>query len=96
MEEKNMKYCQHCGKELNDDAVVCVGCGCAVTAQYKDKPSFGMNLLAFLFPIVGWIYWGVTHNRTPKKAKSACTWAWIGFVISFAYNIYTMYTGGLI
>ncbi len=25
-----MKYCTHCGKELLDDAVVCVGCGCAV------------------------------------------------------------------
>lgn len=28
-----MKYCSHCGKELLDDAVVCVGCGCAVEGQ---------------------------------------------------------------
>lgn len=26
-----MKFCQKCGKELNDDAIVCIGCGCAVT-----------------------------------------------------------------
>ncbi len=25
-----MKYCTHCGKELFDEAVICVGCGCAV------------------------------------------------------------------
>ncbi len=25
-----MKYCSHCGKELLDDAVVCVGCGCPI------------------------------------------------------------------
>ena len=25
-----MKYCTHCGKELLDEAVICVGCGCAV------------------------------------------------------------------
>lgn len=25
-----MKYCSHCGKEIADEAVVCVGCGCAV------------------------------------------------------------------
>lgn len=25
-----MKYCTHCGKELLDEAVVCVGCGCEV------------------------------------------------------------------
>ena len=25
-----MKFCQKCGKELLDDAVICTGCGCAV------------------------------------------------------------------
>ena len=25
-----MKYCTKCGKELVDEAIVCVGCGCAV------------------------------------------------------------------
>lgn len=29
-----MKYCTHCGKELLDEAVICVGCGCAVGGQY--------------------------------------------------------------
>lgn len=28
-----MKYCTHCGKELMDEAVICVGCGCAVAGQ---------------------------------------------------------------
>lgn len=28
-----MKYCSHCGKELFDEAVICVGCGCAVDEQ---------------------------------------------------------------
>lgn len=28
-----MKYCTHCGKELFDEAVICVGCGCAVVGQ---------------------------------------------------------------
>lgn len=25
-----MKYCNHCGKELLDDAVICPSCGCSV------------------------------------------------------------------
>ena len=25
-----MKYCTHCGKELLDESIICVGCGCAV------------------------------------------------------------------
>lgn len=28
-----MKYCTHCGKELLEEAVICVGCGCAVGGQ---------------------------------------------------------------
>lgn len=28
-----MKYCTHCGKEIMDEAVICVGCGCAVEGQ---------------------------------------------------------------
>lgn len=28
-----MKYCSHCGKEVNESAVICMNCGCAV------KPS---------------------------------------------------------
>ena len=28
-----MKYCTHCGKEILDEAVICVGCGCTVDRQ---------------------------------------------------------------
>ncbi|MCH5183112.1 MAG: zinc ribbon domain-containing protein [Oscillospiraceae bacterium] len=28
-----MKHCTHCGKELPDEAIVCPGCGCAVTPE---------------------------------------------------------------
>jgi len=44
-----MKYCTHCGKELLDEAVICVGCGCAVggqTAQTRNNLSVdGTTLL---------------------------------------------------
>lgn len=32
-----MKFCQHCGKELLDDAVICVGCGCPIENQNNKK-----------------------------------------------------------
>lgn len=25
-----MKYCKHCGKEVNDGAAVCLNCGCKI------------------------------------------------------------------
>lgn len=44
-----MKYCTHCGKELVDEAVVCVGCGCAVagtTARKAPNPTELINTLS--------------------------------------------------
>ena len=44
-----MKYCTHCGKELLDEAVICVGCGCAVEGQntqtVNNKSVDGVTLL---------------------------------------------------
>lgn len=34
-----MKYCTHCGKEIMDEAVICVGCGCAVAGQPTMKTN---------------------------------------------------------
>ena len=28
-----MKYCTHCGKEINDEAVICTGCGCEIESK---------------------------------------------------------------
>lgn len=32
-----MAFCTVCGKEINDDAVVCIHCGCATAKVLEDK-----------------------------------------------------------
>ena len=34
-----MKYCSKCGKELLDEAVICVGCGCAVEIMHSNQKT---------------------------------------------------------
>lgn len=36
-----MKYCNNCGKEVDDNAVICPSCGCAVASKNVevDKPK---------------------------------------------------------
>lgn len=34
-----MKFCQKCGKELMDEAVICVGCGCPVFQTANIQPA---------------------------------------------------------
>ncbi len=59
-----MKYCQKCGQQLRDEAVVCPGCGCAVNDSVgknntKQTESTGLAtaalVCAFLCPLAGLI-----------------------------------------
>lgn len=59
-----MKFCQKCGKEIMDEAVICPNCGCATDAQQaptvptnyvpkkaKQARIFGILALLLLFPL---------------------------------------------
>lgn len=53
-------YCKHCGKEVNDNAVVCIHCGCALDSYVPPKTSendeskTGMGILmALLLGVIG-------------------------------------------
>ena len=90
-------FCNKCGKEIADDAVVCIHCGRSVgnkaveVASDEDKVSVGLCILAVLIPLFGIIYWPLKHKETPKKAK-ACgiaaiiSWA-VSFVLSFVFSM---------
>ena len=94
-----MKYCSQCGKELVDEAVVCPNCGCAVQApanQQEDKPSTGLNILAFLFPLVGLILFLCFQKTTPVRTKAIGKWALIGFVVGVALSILLGILGGIL
>lgn len=85
-----MKYCQQCGSQLVDQAVVCPNCGCTVQEpinQQEDKPSTGLNILAFLFPLVGLILFLCFQKTTPVRAKAIGKWALDGFAVGAALSI---------
>lgn len=75
-----MKFCQKCGKQLMDEAVICPGCGCAVgnnqsinttqvnTAGETSGIATGALVCSFLIPIVGLILGivGACKYKTPE------------------------------
>ena len=81
-----MKYCSHCGKEIMDAAVVCPHCGCSVNdgQTIDDTPSTGLNIISFLFPLVGLILYLVYHDKTPQRATAIGKWALIGVGVGVA------------
>lgn len=93
-----MKYCQHCGQEINDEAVVCIHCGCSTTSSNEDKKreidknSPGLNILSFLIPIVGLILYCINAQEKPLCAKGCGISALTGFIL----NLLLISFGGLI
>ncbi len=91
-------YCKKCGKEINDNAVICPSCGCA-TDKYEQKNfknesdslSAGWAVLGFLFPLIGLILYLVWKEELPLRAKSIGKGALIsvivGAALGFLYGI---------
>ena len=85
-------FCRKCGKEILDDAVICVHCGCstqdkAVVANNNDAPNIGMAVLGFFIPLAGLIIWILNKDTKPLMAKSAGKGALIGFIVSMVFSI---------
>ena len=83
--EDELMYCKKCGKEIDNEAVICVHCGCATGNIYvaiDDAPSVLFAILGFLFPIVGLILFLAFKNSKPLKARSAGKGALIGFCLN--------------
>ncbi|MBQ8751767.1 MAG: hypothetical protein IJZ13_01535 [Clostridia bacterium] len=56
-----MKYCSRCGTQLVDEAVICVGCGCAVATvpTYAAPKSSGLTTAAKVFMVMGTVIMGL-------------------------------------
>ncbi len=90
-----MKFCQHCGKEVLDEAVICPGCGCSVqavnhtqAAEVDDSISVGLVILSVFVPLFGIIYWILKAKTRPKCAQTCGIAAIIAWVASFAFSMF--------
>ena len=87
-----MRYCSKCGKEIMDDAVICIHCGCSTQNGNAgivtgDAPSTGMAVLGFFIPLVGLILYLVNKDTKPQFAHSAGKGALAGFITSLVISI---------
>lgn len=55
-----MRFCQKCGKEIMDEAVICPGCGCSVANEVKreNNGDDGLAVASKIFLILGCIAQG--------------------------------------
>lgn len=87
-------YCKKCGKEIDDNAVICPSCGCA-TDKYEqknfknesDSSSAGWAVLGFLFPLIGLILYLVWKEELPLRAKSIGKGASISVIVNVVIGL---------
>ena len=86
-------FCKYCGKEINDQAVVCVHCGRAVHSEQEINQSAGQSkkglgvLLGIFFGLIGLIVGICLYNENSIERKTFINGWIIGFVGSIAVSI---------
>ena len=82
-----MAFCNKCGQELSEGAVVCPSCGVAQKETPADKGGFGWGLLGYCIPLVGLILFLVWKDSKPKSAKAAGIGALISVIMGVIFYI---------
>ena len=93
-----MKYCSYCGKQIMDQAVVCPNCGCAQGGKgyIEHRPSTGLNIVGFLWPLIGLILYLVYEGKAPNKAKAIGKWSLWGLIVPIIVLFGFVFIGYLI
>lgn len=90
-----MAYCNNCGKEIDDRAVICPNCGVPQDnkPQVVDNGGFLWGLLGCCIPLVGLILFLVWKDTKPKTAKAAGIGALVSVIIAVVYYILAIAVG---
>ncbi len=88
-------FCSKCGAKVDDEAVVCVQCGCAlrqssVSTSQDDEVNVGLCILSFFIPLFGIIYWPIMSSVAPKKARACGITGIVSGILSLLSYISTI------
>ena len=86
-----MAYCSKCGKEVNDEAEICVHCGCRIKNEQKLSANDGKNgvrfALTFFLGFLGSFI--INHtNLKPNGWKSrTCSYFFLSIITFGIYRL---------
>ena len=86
-----MAYCPKCGKEVHDEAEICVNCGCRIISAPFVASNDGKNAIRFVLTFfLGWIGSFIINNTSlkPNGWKSrTCAYLFLGIITFGIYDL---------
>lgn len=84
-------YCSKCGKEVHDDAEICVHCGCRIKEAPILSSNDGKNAVRFALTFfLGFIGSFIINNTSLKPAgwrSRTCAYFFLGIITGFIYPL---------
>ena len=86
-----MAFCSKCGKEVHDDAEICMGCGCRIKHEPILASDDGKNAVRFFLTFfLGWIgSFIINHSSLKPNGWKSRTCAYF-FLSMFTFGIYPL------
>lgn len=85
-------FCNSCGKEIADDAVICIGCGRAVKPVKASGEKWGTGAMvalvigSIIIPLIGIIF-GIIGLTKEEKREQGVTLLVIGIIMVIVYMV---------
>lgn len=85
-------FCNSCGKEIADDAVVCIGCGRPVKPLKSSGEKWGTGSMiglvvgSIVIPLIGIIFGIIGLTKEEKKGQGAALLT-IGIIMAVSYLV---------
>lgn len=94
-------FCHNCGKEIDNNAVICIHCGVSTGNSQNpinsnnDNPSNLAGIASCCFPIVGLVLYFLWKDEKPNSAKLICNWM-IGGLVAWAAFYFFFFVIGML
>lgn len=86
-----MAYCSKCGNEVNDEAEICIHCGCRIKNVPEVRSNDGKNAYRFLLTFFLGFLGSFIINHTSLKPKGwksrTCAYFFFGIITFGIYSL---------
>lgn len=86
-----MAYCSKCGKEVHDEAEICVHCGCRIKNEPVLSSTDGRNAIRFILTfLLGFIGSFIINHTSLKPAgwkSRTCAYLFLGMITFGIYSL---------